>query len=440
MSAYENAGNLTAAPAFSKKAAAPNAARLPPYPSFSPPQSPFIGKSADAASVLYPQFTSVDAVLLDAPAEDAAPAGAGGGAAESKPKRQKAKRKQQEEGAGGGDGDTGGEAVAAAPDAAAAADADAVSKRKQRGKRAKKVAVQPSGPGNAEEAAAMRAALGFDGGTAAPVAAAPEVAAAAPAGGTFSFGFAVAADDATALPLDGATPADALATLPGPPAAAADDATPAKRERRPRGGRAAAASTSSTSLARRVFVGGMPFAYEEEDVREYWEWCGPIASLDLMRFPDTGRFRGIAFLTFATDEGYTKALECDGTMLDGVRVKVEPCKTAKRGVGGPDARAPSRAHAGPAPKTPGYNVAYVGNIAFEATVEDLAALFEGVTRVRLHTDKLTGRSKGYAHIHFRDGDALDAAVAQDGVEVMGRGVRVSYAQPKKEDGVGVAEA
>lgn len=35
-------------------------------------------------------------------------------------------------------------------------------------------------------------------------------------------------------------------------------------------------------------------------MREYWSYCGEIESLDLMRFPDTGRFRGIAFITFAT--------------------------------------------------------------------------------------------------------------------------------------------
>ena len=39
---------------------------------------------------------------------------------------------------------------------------------------------------------------------------------------------------------------------------------------------------------------------KEESVRQYWAYCGDIESLDLMRFPDTGRFRGIAFITFAT--------------------------------------------------------------------------------------------------------------------------------------------
>ena len=147
----------------------------------------------------------------------------------------------------------------------------------------------------------------------------------------------------------------------------------------------------------------------------------------------------------------------------------------------------------PAPKTPGYNVAYVGNVAFEASAEDVAALFnealapgvggagggggggggggeggeqqeeaaapkkaeEGdgtenpslpsslplppppprsaVTRVRLHTDKVTGKSRGYAHVHFLTEEQLDRAVKEvDGALLYGRAVRVGFAQPKKE--------
>ena len=39
---------------------------------------------------------------------------------------------------------------------------------------------------------------------------------------------------------------------------------------------------------------------QEEDVRGFWEECGEVAEVDLMRFPDTGRFKGIAFITFGT--------------------------------------------------------------------------------------------------------------------------------------------
>ena len=61
-------------------------------------------------------------------------------------------------------------------------------------------------------------------------------------------------------------------------------------------------------------------------------------------------------------------------------------------------------------QTPGYCAAYVGNIAFEASEDDLRAVFEGlaVTRVRMHTDAESGRFKGYAHVHFGDEASLDA--------------------------------
>ncbi len=35
-------------------------------------------------------------------------------------------------------------------------------------------------------------------------------------------------------------------------------------------------------------------------VHEYWSYCGEIEGMDMMTFPDTGRFRGIVFITFTT--------------------------------------------------------------------------------------------------------------------------------------------
>ncbi len=42
------------------------------------------------------------------------------------------------------------------------------------------------------------------------------------------------------------------------------------------------------------------FVPQEADVLDYWSYCGEVESLDMMRFPDTGRFKGIAFITFRT--------------------------------------------------------------------------------------------------------------------------------------------
>ena len=204
-------------------------------------------------------------------------------------------------------------------------------------------------------------------------------------------------------------------------------------------------------IPRRIFVGGMPFGYTEDMVREYWEYCGPIETLDVMVFPDTGRFKGIAFITFATQEAYQSALSFDGTDCDGQILKVQKCKAdskkryrikqPEKADGGNEAKdnrhaeapTPGTQHRPPAQKVQGYNVAYVGNIAFEASPEDIKTLFEpyGVTIVRLHTDKDTGKPKGYAHVHFKDEESLDKAMALNGTPILGRKIRVGYAQLKK---------
>ncbi|KAL0025223.1 hypothetical protein WJX77_008650 [Trebouxia sp. C0004] len=262
--------------------------------------------------------------------------------------------------------------------------------------------VKVSGPSNAEEAQLMRNVLGF---TAIPP-----------------------ATNATPV-TDPAHPS--LASLATAAQAGVEEALPAPP----------AEPAPSEYVARRVFVGGMPFSYEVDAIREYWSFCGEIEDLDVMRFPDTGRFKGIAFITYVTEEGYLEALKCNGTDLDGQHLRVQKCMSAgahvpkkKQMAAAPDAVAsPAQQQQSPAPKVAGYHVAYVGNLAFEATDAEIQQLFPdcNVTKVRLHTDKNTGKSRGFAHVHFLDEPSLDKALQFNGSPLHGRQVKVSYAQPKK---------
>lgn len=323
-----------------------------------------------------------------------------------------------------------------------------------------------SGPSNADEALKIRATLGFVG----EPDTAPQT-----TGGQFAFTFnganaappaatnGATKDDGSSSDSDSeADEAPAAADQPSKSSSDSDssssgetsssssssdseDDNAQETKQGPAGQQTAAPASSaldSEYVPRRVYVGGMPYSYSENDVREYWEYCGAIESLDLLTFPDTGRFRGIAFVTFATEEGYAAALECNGVECDGQTLKVQKCKWSAKdrqqaarqaaAGGGAAAAAPTPRSAAvpppqqyqsvegdgaaaavppstqvmpkaPAPKTAGYDVAYVGNVAFEADEAALRALFEpcGVTKVRLHTDKDTGRSKGYAHVHFK---------------------------------------
>jgi len=77
---------------------------------------------------------------------------------------------------------------------------------------------------------------------------------------------------------------------------------------------------------------------------------------------------------------------------------------------------------------------YVGNLSFDAEVEDLQHLFSEygqVSKCSLPLDRETGRKRGFAFVEMADSDAEDRAIndLQD-VEWMGRMIRVNKAQPR----------
>ncbi|KAL6774421.1 hypothetical protein ACKKBG_A24945 [Auxenochlorella protothecoides x Auxenochlorella symbiontica] len=364
-----------------------------------------------------------------------------------------------------------GAAPAATPDGAPSA-AAATPGKGQKVKRAKLAPEERvSGPGNADEASRMRSTLGY---AAAPPAPAPApVPAAPPAAGAFSFGFQPAGtpqaeagpsssseeEEEQVLHISGtpaAAPAPAAAETSSSSEEESSSSSSDEEEATPVTSAAAGGAQDGEYVPRRVYVGGMPYRFTEAEIREYWGYCGEIESMDIMTFPDTGRFRGIAFITFATEEAYQAALGYDGEDCEGQRVKVQRCKAptsvrrqAAPAIAAPTAAAPAAAipptqagaspappaadARGSAPKTPGYHVAYVGNVAYDADEATLQKLFEpfNVTLVRLHTDKETGRPKGFAHVHFRDEASLDGALQLNGTQLMGRAIKVGYAQAKK---------
>ena len=76
---------------------------------------------------------------------------------------------------------------------------------------------------------------------------------------------------------------------------------------------------------------------------------------------------------------------------------------------------------------------YVGNLPYTATEEDVTGLFSAygpVERVKLITDRETGRSKGFAFITLGDQTQLNAAIeAMNGYDYQGRALRVNASEP-----------
>ncbi len=79
---------------------------------------------------------------------------------------------------------------------------------------------------------------------------------------------------------------------------------------------------------------------------------------------------------------------------------------------------------------------FVGNLTWEATEGDLNDLFAGagqVTSVKIITDKLTGKPKGFAFVEMAtDADAQNAIQALNGTIFKDRALTVNEAHPPKE--------
>jgi RNA recognition motif-containing protein len=79
---------------------------------------------------------------------------------------------------------------------------------------------------------------------------------------------------------------------------------------------------------------------------------------------------------------------------------------------------------------------YVGNLPFNATEDDIRALFAqygAVQSVNLITDRETGQPRGFAFVEMDEG-ANDAIAALDQKDYGGRNLKVNIARPREEGG------
>jgi cold-inducible RNA-binding protein len=80
---------------------------------------------------------------------------------------------------------------------------------------------------------------------------------------------------------------------------------------------------------------------------------------------------------------------------------------------------------------------YVGNLSYSTTHADLSELFGAigeVVSVNLITDRMSGRSKGFAFVEMAEYDAAQQAIDElNGKEVDGRTIKVAEARPKRDD-------
>lgn len=76
-------------------------------------------------------------------------------------------------------------------------------------------------------------------------------------------------------------------------------------------------------MAKRLFVGGLPWAINDQGLEEVFAKFGAVTSAKVITDKFTGRSKGFGFVEYANDEDADKAIkELDGTEMEGRNIIV----------------------------------------------------------------------------------------------------------------------
>lgn len=189
--------------------------------------------------------------------------------------------------------------------------------------------------------------------------------------------------------------------------------------------------TESEAL-RKIFIGGLNWETQEEDLKEYFSQWGTIVDCVIMK--KNGHSRGFGFVTYESSKSVDECLKVRGHVLDGR--EIEP----KRSIPKDDAKNPMALA-----KT---RKIFVGGLASTCTEDDIRDYFSKlcakhgsgqVIDVDLKRDKENAkRIRGFAFVTFDEDEVAEKVCAMKYHEIRMKQCEVKKAEPqsmlrKKED-------
>ena len=90
-------------------------------------------------------------------------------------------------------------------------------------------------------------------------------------------------------------------------------------------------------MARKLYVGNLPYSIGEQDLQTLFATAGTVDSVNVMRDQATGRARGFAFVEMSTDDEAQKAVSMlNNSSLDGRALTVNEARPREARTGGFD--------------------------------------------------------------------------------------------------------
>jgi nucleolin len=195
-----------------------------------------------------------------------------------------------------------------------------------------------------------------------------------------------------------------------------------------------AAAAAPAEATCEVFMGNLSFQIDEASLQDAFKECGTITNCKWLEHSDTGKFKGCGFITFSSPEEAVKAVAMNGTDVLGRAIKVD-FSSKPAGAGSPRGGAGGGREVRPMQAKPeGCNTLFAGNLSFDIDDDKIKEFFSEcgeITSIRWLTDKETQQFKGCGFVEFADPDAaLDKAAKLNGVNLLGRSIRLDYAAPR----------
>ena len=88
-------------------------------------------------------------------------------------------------------------------------------------------------------------------------------------------------------------------------------------------------------MAKRIYVGNLPWATTSEDLRELFQQHGDVESAEVVSDRESGRSRGFGFVAMTSDEATSTAIEAlNGHEIDGRPLVVNEARERQPRSGG----------------------------------------------------------------------------------------------------------
>lgn len=173
---------------------------------------------------------------------------------------------------------------------------------------------------------------------------------------------------------------------------------------------------------RKLFIGGLSYDTDEKGLKSHFEKYGEIADCVVMRDGQTKRSRGFGFITFRMAEGIDEAQKDRPHNIDGREIETK--RAMPREEGGSQQTILKM---------------FVGGLNDDTTDKDIRDLFEEfgeIDQIDMITDKITGKTRGFCFVTFKDYDPVDKCVLIKRHKLNGRNVEVKKAISRQDIGGG----